>query len=183
MAWWPGVHSYSQCILAMEVSTFAWYWYSHLWVILRTARIIMLGGLDDFDLGFSRFFSFSNSFLQVFFEKTTSSWALHFWLQDFEIQNLPVQELHLQQLQLNTYHAAAAFTACKRTTTSVPEKWPWTLEILEELQGRLFWWLNKHDPFTPETNSQLSERLPLKMDGLEHHLFPFWDGLCSGVRC
>ena len=63
----------------------------------------------------------------------------------------------MQQLQLNTYHAAAAFTACKRTTTSVPEKWPWTLEILEELQGRLFWWFNKHDPFTPETNSELSE--------------------------
>ena len=69
----------------------------------------MLRGLDDFDLGFSRFFSFSNSFLWVFFENTTSSWALHFWLQDFEIQNLPVQELHLQQLRLNTYHAAAAF--------------------------------------------------------------------------
>eukprot|EP00434_Breviolum_minutum_P016627 symbB.v1.2.014659.t1/scaffold1077.1/size139779/6 len=46
-----------------------------------------------------------------------------------------LNELHLQQLRLNTYHAAAAFTACKRTTTSVPEKWPWTLEILEELQG------------------------------------------------
>lgn len=154
MAWWPGVHSYSQCILAMEVSSFAWYWYSHLWVILRTARIIMLRGLDDFDLGFSRFFSFSNSFLWVFFENTTSSWALHFWLQDFEIQNLPVQELHLQQLRLNTYHAAAAFTACKRTTTSVPEKWPWTLEILEELQGRLFGVIQQTWP-PPETNSAM----------------------------
>lgn len=57
----------------------------------------------------------------------------------FKRDALGVQELHLQQLQLNTYHAAAAFTACKRTTTSVPEKWPWTLEILEELQGRFFW--------------------------------------------
>ena len=51
---WPGVHSYSQCILAMEVSTFAWYYMlrevyqanfvSHLWVSFRKASISMRRG-------------------------------------------------------------------------------------------------------------------------------------------
>ena len=159
MAWWPGVHSYSQCILAMEVSSFAWYWYSHLWVILRTARIIMLRGLDDFDLGFSDSLASPIHFSE-FSLKTPPVVGLYiFDSKTLRFKTCPFRELHLQQLRLNTYHAAAAFTACKRTTTSVPEKWPWTLEILEELQGRLFGVIQQTWP-------------PLKRTAL-----------CSGVRC
>lgn len=41
-----------------------------------------------------------------------------------------LHDLRQQHLQLNSYHAAACLTACKNA-----ERWPWTLQLLEELEG------------------------------------------------